>query len=110
MCFPTQLQHSGTLALVDILHSGFPHRLPLRPVGDRLRTVLGLLVQRRLQELEQKMQQLSAEREQVQSPAAAASALENELREQRRIYESLRHWNPATARDRTLGKSHIRER
>ena len=110
MCFPTQLQHSGTLALVDILHSGFPHRLPLRAVASQLRTSLGPLVHQRRQEQEKKVEQLLAQTEQQQYTAANPAALDEELKIQRRMLETLRHCNLATARDRTLGKSKRRNK
>ncbi|OEH77694.1 myosin heavy chain [Cyclospora cayetanensis] len=97
-----QLQHSGTLALVDILHSGFPHRLPLHPVASKLRTVLVPLLKRRLQEQEDKVKQLAAQKEQQSSSAEESASFDQEVARQRRILETLRHCNPATTRDRTL--------
>ena len=101
-----KLQHSGTLALVDILHSGFPHRLPLRPLAAHLRTALGPLVQKLFQEQVQKVQQLLAQKEQQQNTDGNSASFDSELTLQRRMLETLRHCNPTTARDRTLGNEH----
>ncbi|CDI75431.1 Myosin IJ heavy chain, putative [Eimeria praecox] len=86
-----QLQHSGSLALVDILQSGFPHRMPLRSLATRLRKALSPLVAERLKEQEDKVQKLLAHAEQ-----------QDTVSRERRILETLRHCNPVTARDRTL--------
>ncbi|KAL8425226.1 hypothetical protein Efla_006544 [Eimeria flavescens] len=97
-----QLQHSGTLALVDILHTGFPHRMPLRAVAARLRGSLEPLVQLRLQEQEQAVQQLMASKDQVQHTPEALALLEEELKKKQHMLQTLRHCNPARVRDRTL--------
>lgn len=98
-----QLQHSGTLALVDILHSGFPHRLPLRPAAARLRATLEPLVHQRRQEQEKKVAELTALREERRYTSTDTTALDEEIQQQRRMLETLKHCNPAAARDRTLG-------
>ncbi|CDI75430.1 hypothetical protein EPH_0005320 [Eimeria praecox] len=97
-----QLQHSGTLALVDILHSGFPHRMPLRALAARLRKAFGPLVESRLQEQEEKVQTLLGQLNATQGTEGDSESLEQELRVHCRILETLKHWNPATARDRML--------
>ncbi|CDI82366.1 hypothetical protein EAH_00066160, partial [Eimeria acervulina] len=86
-----QLQHSGSLALVDILQSGFPHRMPLRALASKLRKALTPLVAERLKEQEEKVQKLLAHAE-----------LQDIVSRERRLLETLRHCNPVAARDRTL--------
>ncbi|CDJ48978.1 FMVIB, related [Eimeria brunetti] len=86
-----QLQHSGSLALVDILQSGFPHRMPLRTVASKLRKALIPLLAERLKEQEEKVEKLLANVHE-----------EDVVAKERRILETLRHCNPVSARDRTL--------
>ncbi|KAL8440934.1 hypothetical protein Emag_007605 [Eimeria magna] len=101
-CFASQLQHSGTLALVDILHVGFPHRMPLRSVAARLRQSLEPLLQLRLQEQEQIVDHLLASRNQLQPADASAAMLNEDLKEQHHMLQTLRHCNLVNVRDRTL--------
>ncbi|KAL8424895.1 hypothetical protein Efla_002845 [Eimeria flavescens] len=97
-----QLQHSGTLALVDILHSGFPHRMPLNSVAARLRQNLDPLVRLRLREQEKRLEQLMGSLELLRREATAPLMIEEELTKQTRILQTLRHCNPAKVRDQTL--------
>ncbi|KAL8441155.1 hypothetical protein Emed_007605 [Eimeria media] len=97
-----QLQHSGTLALVDILHVGFPHRMPLRSVAARLRQSLEPLLQLRLQEQEQIVEHLRASRNHLHPTDPSAAMLNEELKEQHHMLQTLRHCHPANVRDRTL--------
>ncbi|KAL8271397.1 hypothetical protein Esti_004731 [Eimeria stiedai] len=97
-----QLQHSGTLALVDILHSGFPHRVPLPSAAARLRESLYSLVQLWLREQEQTVEQLIAFRTHLHHAATDPAKLEDELKKHTRMLQMLRHCNPANVRDQTL--------
>lgn len=98
-----QLQHSGTLVLVDILHSGFPHRLSLRSAAARLRAALEPLVCQRRQEQEQRVAELVALRDQRRHTSAdGTTALNEDIQKQQRMLATLRHCSLGSVRDRTL--------
>ncbi|CDJ67400.1 Myosin IJ heavy chain, putative, partial [Eimeria necatrix] len=100
-----QLQHSGSLALVDILQSGFPHRMPLHSLAAKLRAALCPLLKKRLEEQEQKVQKLmEAENKNVPLNFGVLPSAEETAR-QRRLLETLRHWDPNASRDRTLASA-----
>ena len=101
--FP-QLQNSGTLALISILHAGFPHRMPIRPAAAKLRLVFEQLLPKKLKEQEKRVHQLYEQLKQAELRGAEPFLLNEDLKRQRRILETLRHWNPLTVRDRTLSK------
>ena len=77
--------------------------MPLRALAARLRKVIIPLVESRLKEQEENVQTLLNQTKATQRVGGDSKSLEEDLRIQSRIVDTLRHWNPGAARDRTLG-------
>ncbi|CDJ39888.1 Myosin IJ heavy chain, putative [Eimeria tenella] len=79
--------------------------MPLHTLACRLRKTLLPLLERLLHEQENKVEALLPQRMAALGSDSACISLHDEQKKQCRVLETLRHWNPATVRDRLLASA-----